>query len=208
VTAGSRAAFLLAFCFCVPAFAQENSQYVPAGEIEGSAEVKHRAYTFEVIPPYSVYRSMGWHRFSDRNDQGSTILVTGMGGYDSYALSVLSVSDPVSKDPLAIAKQKYPSIQFALHPTNPVCAVSDLSGAPQQLDRGMQAHVAECVDPKTGKAYELTISWRSMLMLVTGAEASGAQCDKDAEGHIRCPRREGPLREAMDKFVGSFRFRD
>lgn len=205
MSATARASCLLVAAIgTAPALAQSDD-YVAKGKQAASSKVKHKAYTFEVIAPYSVYEDIDWQRYQDRKDPGSTILVTGLGGYDSYALTVLTVVDPGTTDPLTLAQRKYPSISFAAHPTNPSCVVSDLSAAPQQMAPGMQAHFAECVDPKTGMAYELALSWRSMVMWVTGPDSP---CRKAEDGGVRCPDREVPLREAMDRFVGSFRFRD
>jgi hypothetical protein len=175
------------------------------GTEPGHAKIKHRDYRFEVTPPSEVYANMGWQHYRALADEGSTILVTGNSGYDTYALSVTSVPMPSdSIDPVELGKKRNPDMVFVTHSENPVCALTDPNAAPVPIGPGMVGFFAECVDAKSAKAYELAITWKSLLLHPQArqqAEAAGVAGSGDE--FEPSPQ----FREAMDSFVASFRFR-
>ena len=193
-----------------PVYAQG---YSPVGEVAPSAVVEAAEYTFSVSPVYSAYREQAWQRFADNGDPGNTVLLNGMGGYDSYALSALRQPKPSAPvTAMASAKAAYSDISFTVHPVARDCAVMD-PGPPVPLAADMVALAAHCVDPRTGEVFELIISWKSMLLRVNevpGAAQAGANVCGGEPGQSKeaaCKPRFDQMRAAMDTFVGSFRFK-
>jgi hypothetical protein len=189
----------------------ENANYKFVAEIKGSAKVANDLYSFEVSPPNRVYESLGWTRYSDNNNDKNTILVTGMSGYDTYALSVLDKGKvDAALTSAAFAKASYQSISFGDPMPANGCVMTPLD-TPLKLSSSMVAFNAICISPKH-QAFELTISWKSMiLMMGSDDDMVGPDCDRSGEGPPKpsagCRHRIDDMKASMQTFVSSFAFK-
>ena len=197
---------LLAGTLALSSCAALAAPYSAKGEEPASSHIKHARYSFDVVAPSSVYKDIAWKRFSDDAEPLTTVLVTGMQGYDSYALSVMPERGPEAT-PVEIGKRKFPDTSFT--PVGEDCAISDLA-KPIELDGRMVAFEGFCIEPKSHQAYELTISWKSLLLAVDEIDPEGKQCGVGVRWDPidkKCEDTMGDMRAAMNTFVHSFRFR-
>ena len=91
----------------------ENSNYKHLGERPASGDVKTAFYTFRYEAPSQTYDSIEWNAYRDESEKRNSIMVTGLSGYDTYALSVLYKGRAThGQGALGFAKEKYPSLVF------------------------------------------------------------------------------------------------
>ena len=193
---------------CSTACLAGTENYEPLGERPSSGHVETSYYSFAYSAPSGSYDTIPWDAFRDKSEARNSIMVIGMRGYDTYALSVLykGQRDP-AKSALEIAKQQYPSSTFEIGP-NRACANTSLD-RPFELDTRMINFLAICVDDKSNAIYELSISWQSLILAMKSLEKvvkDSQECAsaKLADPTTRCPDYIGNYSRSYQTFLSSF----
>ena len=182
--------------------------YDSLGDRPSSGHVDTPYYSFDYTAPSGSYESIPWNAFRDKSEARNSIMVIGMRGYDTFALSVLykGQRDP-AKGALEIARQQYPGGSFEIGP-NQACANTSLD-RPFELDTRMINFLAICVDGKSNAIYELSISWQSLILAVQSLDTvvkESGECAsaKLADPATRCPDRIGNYSRSYRTFLSSF----
>lgn len=202
--------YALALVACVVvANAQAGTEdYKRLGERKPAGQVKTDYYQFNYTAPREVFADIEWDAFADKKEKRNTVMVIGLAGYDTYALSV-QYKGPAAEgtDALAMAQSKYPNLSFAPS-SNPAC-VSTAADRPFALDERMVAFVAMCMDATTHGVYELNLSWRAMSLMMQPLDtliAESRQCaaDKLKDPATRCGDRVTMYAASFNTFLTSF----
>lgn len=201
-------ALALAACAVVANVQAGTEDYKRLGERPPAGQVKTDYYRFKYTAPREVFADIEWNAFADKQEKRNTVMVIGLSGYDTYALSVL-YKGPAAEgmDALAVAQSKYPNLAFAPS-SNPAC-VSTAPDRPFALDERMVGFVAMCMDASTHGMYELNLSWRSMSLMMQPldtliAESSQCAADKRKDPDTRCGDRITPYAASFNTFLASF----
>ncbi|MBL8517215.1 MAG: hypothetical protein JNM76_09615 [Betaproteobacteria bacterium] len=179
-----------------------NNNYKHLGERPASGVVKTAFYAFNYEVPNTGYTSMGWKAYSDLREPRNAVMVTGMTGYDTYALSVLyQGTAKAGQGALQLAGAMHPNMTFLAGP-NPACVNTSLD-QPFELSERMVNFMAVCVDKDSLAIYELGISWKSLILAVRSIdeivrESGECVAAKAANPEVRCPDR-------LDSYIRSFR---
>lgn len=202
------AALVLFAVSAAPSTATEN--YKSLGERPASGEMGTALYAFSYELPQSAFKAMGWKAFSDLRQPRNLIMVTGLHGHDTYALSVLfQGTASAGQDALSLARQKYPDRKFSAGP-NPACANTSLD-RPFSLTDRMVSMMAVCVDKSSMSIYELVISWQALILVVEPIDQivqKSRLCAevKSANPEARCPDRIGEYTRSFNTFLSTFTF--
>lgn len=186
----------------------ENKHYKHLGERPASGDVKTAFYTFSYEAPSQTYDSIEWNAYRDKGEERNSIMVTGLSGYDTYALSVLYKGRATSgQSALGFAEAKYPSLVFVDGP-NPACVNTQLD-RPFHLDGRMVNIMAMCIDPVSSAAYELSISWQSLILAMNSIdqitnESEACMAAKSADPSERCPDRIELYTKSFRTLISSF----
>lgn len=186
----------------------QKENYKHMGERPASGQISTPYYTFSYVSPSETYQSITWNAYSDKKEKRNTVLVTGLSGYDTYALSVLYKGQAKEGQSLIdVAKENYPSAAFSVE-ENPACATIP-TDKPFPLSGRMLVFLAICVDEASKSTYEINISWQSLILamksLDTVVEQSN-QCaaDKLKDPAVRCPDYIGAYSASYKTFLSSF----
>lgn len=202
--------YALAFVACVVVgnATAGTEDYKHLGERPAAGHVATDYYGFDYKAPSETYANIEWNAYRDKKEKRNTVMVIGLSGYDTYALSVLHQGPaPEGKDVLGVAQAKYPSLTFAPS-DNPAC-VTTAADRPFQLTTRMIGFMAMCMDGKTRAVYELNISWQSLILMINsldGVVAESSQCasDKLKDPATRCPDRIGTYAASYRTLLSSF----
>jgi hypothetical protein len=184
----------------------QTENYKHLGEKASSGKLKTPYYNFNYSAP-SSYETISWNAYSDKTEKRNTIMVIGLRGYDTYALSVLYKGNAKpGQNALSVAQEKYPSLTFS-DGQNTACVNTSLD-RPIDLS-GMLNFFAMCVDNSTSSIYELSISWQSLILAVESVDRivkESAECSaaKVKDPSTRCPDRMGSYSSAYKTFLTSF----
>lgn len=184
------------------------NDYQHLGKRPASGEARTAFYAFSYEEPNPAYKSMGWNAYSDKREERNLAMVTGMTGYDTYALSVLYQGTAApGQGALAVAQARHPNMTFSTGP-NPQCVNTSLERPFQLADR-MANFMAVCVDKDTQAIYELGISWKSLLLAVRSLdemvrESSDCVAAKAASASARCADQLGWYTRSFRTFLSSF----
>ena len=185
-----------------------SDNYKHLGERPASGRVETRFYSFAYSPPSETYGSISWNAYRDKSEKRNTVMVVGLSGYDTYALSVLYKGQRAPGQAVAdVAKQQHSSLPFAAGP-NPSCVNTPLD-RPFELDKRMVTFTAICVDSTSDAIYELSISWQSLILAMQSLETitkESQECAnaKAQDPSTRCPDRIGTYAGAYTSLLSSF----
>jgi hypothetical protein len=184
----------------------ENYKHI--GERLASGQIETPYYSFQYSPPSETYGVITWDAYRDKTEKRNTVMVIGLRGYDTYALSVLYKGQATpAQGALDAAKQQYPSGSFTAGP-NPSCVNTPLD-RPFQLDGRMLNFLAICVDKETSSIYELSISWQSLILAMksldtVASESESCVASKAQDPSARCPDYIGTYAGSYRTFLTSF----
>lgn len=203
-----KCALAVAACMVAANASAGTEDYKHLGERPPAGQVSTEYYRFDYASPSTTYANIEWNAYRDKKEKRNTVMVVGLSGYDTYALSVLyQGTAPDGKDALGVAQAKYPSLTFAPS-DNPAC-VTTATERPFQLTERMIGFMAMCVDGKTRAVYELNLSWQSLILLMKsldGVVAESAKCaaDKQKDPATRCPDQISPYVASYRTLLSSF----
>jgi hypothetical protein len=196
-----------ALAFSTTSIAQTEN-YKSLGQRPTSGQIKTSYYKFQYSSPSGSYDSISWDAYSDKTEERNTVMLIGLRGYDTYALSVLYTGNAqTGQNALNVAQEKYPSLTFTTGP-NPACVNTSLD-RPFALSGRMLNMLALCVDDSTKSVYELSISWQSLVLAVKSVDAiikESEECSaaKVTDSTTRCPDRIGAYSSAYKTFLTTF----
>lgn len=151
-----------------PAPAPDTRRFESVGQRPGHGELAKPAYRFRFESPRSSYAAMGWKEFRDRGEPRHTLLLTGLSGYDSHALSIIYKGEREPAQDLAgFVRQLYPKAVFEVPAARPDCLSL---AAPLQLSGRLLSLFAFCSAPERREVYELHLSWQSLFISLRGLE--------------------------------------
>ena len=185
----------------------ENYEHV--GERPAAGRVDTAYYSFEYSAPNKVYDSISWNAYGDKTEKRNSVMVTGLSGYDTYALNVLYKGNArAGQSALDVAREQYPSLSLSTGP-NPSCVNTSLD-QPFQLDRMMLNFLALCIDNDSNSIYELNISWRSLLLAMQSPDTMAKESEecsvaKAQDSATRCSDYFSDYAQAYKKFLSSFK---
>lgn len=198
---------IAALAFAAPCLAgTENYKHLGSRPASGSVETPD--YRFQYAAPSETYETISWEAYRDKTEKRNSVMVIGLSGYDTYALSVLYKGRARSgQAALGVAQEMYPSLAFAAGP-NPACANTSLE-RPFELSGRMLNFMALCLDDATGSIYELSISWQSLILAMRSvdtlvAESGECAASKARDPATRCPDYIGTYARAYRTFLSSF----
>lgn len=169
---------VIGLAFATASFAGAEN-YKHLGERPASGRVKTAYYSFEYTAPSETYSSITWNAYRDKSEKRNEVMVIGLSGYDTYALSVLYKGRAeTGQSVLEVAKKQYSSLSFGAGP-NPACVNTPLE-RPFQLDGRMLNFLAICVDSGSNAIYELSISWQSLMLAMQSLDAVAKESDECA----------------------------
>ncbi|KRA75667.1 hypothetical protein ASD78_06755 [Lysobacter sp. Root667] len=189
--------------------AAQTENYKHVGSRSPAGQLDKDYYAFSYIAPSSTYGDIEWEEYRDKKEKRNTVMVIGLSGYDTYALSVLyKGKSEAGQSVLDAAKQRYPSANFAVTDLNPGCATTPVD-KPFALDGRMLTFLAVCVDERSRAVYELGISWRSLILAMKSLDRVAEESEACAEQkrndpQARCPDYLGAYSAAYRKALGSF----
>ncbi|RDZ26024.1 hypothetical protein [Lysobacter silvisoli] len=187
----------------------QTENYKHVGSLESAGQLDKDHYSFSYLAPSNTYSDIEWEQYRDKKEKRNTVMVIGLSGYDTYALSVLYKGQAdAGQTALDAATQRYPSADFALTDLNPACATTP-TDKPFALDGRMYTFLAVCIDQRSRAVYEVGISWRSLILAMKSidrvAEESAACAEqKRNDPQARCPDYLGTYSAAYRKVLSTF----
>lgn len=187
----------------------QTENYKHVGSLKSAGQLDQDYYAFSYLAPSDTYAGIEWERYRDKKEKRNTVMVIGLSGYDTYALSVLyKGQSDAGRTALDEAKQRYPSAEFAVTELNSACATTP-TDKPFALDGRMYTFLAVCVDERSRAVYEVGISWRSLILAMKSldrvAEESTACAEqKHNDPQARCPDYLGTYSAAYRKVLSTF----
>lgn len=178
------------------------ARFVHIGDRPATGRIETPAYRFLHTAPRASYAGMSWAAYADTSEKRNTTMLIGLSGYDSYALSVHYKGQAAEgRTALDLARIRYPSLSLGPGP-NAGCVNTSLE-RPFELSNRMLNLMALCVDPRSGAVYELSLSWRSVVVASSSVDELLRSARDCAAARSKDPA--NPCVDALGSYAGAFR---